>query len=70
MYLINSNIQEINRKVRTHNISEDISKKTIEVSAVTQSELDELQNINESTSNLKIMLRNVERLRFSTSISC
>lgn len=71
VYLINSNIQEINNESEElYNISENISKKTIEVSAVTQTELDELQNINESTSNLKIMLKNVERLagRFSTSI--
>jgi methyl-accepting chemotaxis protein len=69
--LINSSIHEINKESEElYNISENISKKTIEVSAVTQTELDELQNINNNTSNLKIMLRNVERLagRFSISI--
>jgi len=70
VYLINSNIQEIYKESEElYNISEDISKETIEVSAVTQTELDELQNINESTLNLKIMLNKLERLAGIFNIS-
>lgn len=69
--LINSNILNTTKESeQLYKISEDISSKTIDVSAVTQTELDGLQKINESTLDLKIMLTNVERLagRFNVSV--
>jgi methyl-accepting chemotaxis protein/ABC-type sugar transport system substrate-binding protein len=71
VYLINSSTHEINQKgLQLYEFSEDISNQTKEVSAVTQEELGELQEISTSTTSLQNMLTGIERLikRYNTAV--